>query len=312
MNPGAPRVLAVVVTYHPHGESLMSLLQALFPQVEGLLVVDNTPVESPLPVLETVMQVFPRLEMRSMGQNVGIGAAQNVGIRTAIEKGYDYVLLSDQDSRPDASMVQELVGIATALRGSGVMVGCVCPAYFDETTDQAFRFQVQESGRVFYRTMPADHADPCAEIVVTISSGSLIPVSTLKAIGGMREDFFIDHVDTEWCHRARAAGFHNFGTARARLVHRLGDAPFQVWFFGWHGHSEYSPTRLYYRFRNFLLLVRLPHVPWRWSIRAGWYWLGNLYAHCLFAANGQANAKAIARGLLDGLRGRTGPATGVG
>jgi rhamnosyltransferase len=123
----------------------------------------------------------------------------------------------------------------------------------------------------------------------------------------MREDFFIDHVDTEWCHRARALGFRNFGTARTRLAHHLGDALFRVWYFGWQRHSEYSPVRLYYRFRNFILLCRLPHVPLRWAMRASWYWLGNAYAHCLFAERRWANLRAVARGLWDGMRGRSGP-----
>jgi hypothetical protein len=54
-------------------------------------------------------------------------------------------------------------------------------------------------------------------------------------------------------------------------------------------------------------MCRLPHVPLRWVIRASWYWLGNAYAHCLFARDRWANASAVVRGLWDGVQGRSGP-----
>lgn len=301
-------VLAVVVTYHPQGAGLQPLLRALAPQVDGLLVVDNTPgspdhIEYLLAPLRAVM---PHLRLQRSGTNLGIAAAQNIGIRVALDEGFEHVLLSDQDSLPDADMVAALRDCCVQLQAQGVRVACVCPEYFDETTGQVFRFQVEETGHLLYRSVASNPALPAQEIITTISSGTLVSRAALQQVGGMREDFFIDHVDTEWCHRARALGFHNYATARARLVHRLGEAPFRVWYFGWRQHSEYSPARLYYRFRNFVLLCRLPHVPLRWSLRAGWYWLGNAYAHCLFARHRPANARAIALGLWDGLRGRSG------
>jgi len=300
------RVLGVVVTYHPEPGKLLPLLDALAAQVESLVLIDNTPgVGGAAEILEPLARAMPGLRLQSMGENIGIAAAQNVGIRIALDEGFDYVLLSDQDSLPGEHMVSALLGCCEQLQ-TKVRVGCICPEYFDRTTGQSFPFQVQRLGKWFYGSAPGAEAKPWIEIITTISSGTLLPRAALQIVGPMREDFFIDHVDTEWCHRARALGFRNFGTSQARLTHELGDAPFRVWYFGWRGHSEYSPTRLYYRFRNFLLLVRLPHVPWRWTMRAGWYWLGNAYAHCLFARHSRANLRAIALGLWDGLRRRSG------
>lgn len=303
------RVLGIIVAYYPVEEELVPLLAALASQVDTLLVVDNTPGDGDAIelMLAPLRATLTDLRLQRPGENVGIAAAQNIGIRFALAEGFDYVLLSDQDSLPDAGMVGALVEACEMLERTSVRVGCVCPEYFDGVTGQVFRFQVQLPGELFYRSVAADPARPWLEIITTISSGTLIPRAALEAIGPMREDFFIDHVDTEWCHRARAMGFRNFGTPRARLTHRLGDASFRVWHFGWQRHSEYSPSRLYYRFRNFVLMCRLPHVPLRWVIRASWYWLGNAYAHCLFARDRWANARAVARGLWDGVQGHSGP-----
>lgn len=301
-------VFAIVVTYFPEVSRLGSLLESLVPQVQRLVIVDNTPTENidNVHVAEGVLARFPSVMYLPLGDNLGIAAAQNAGIRIALESQCEYILLSDQDSIPSANMVDELVATARDLREIGTAVGCVCPTYFDETTRQSFSFQTHPQGRVFYTALSAEQALPWVEIVTAISSGSLIPVSTIAQVGGMREDFFIDQVDSEWCHRARALGFSNFGTARATLRHRLGDQSFRVWRFGWCNDNRYSETRLYYRFRNFVAMIRMAHVPWRWSARASLYWLATLYGHALFGDHRIANICAIARGLRDGMRGRSG------
>lgn len=301
-------VLAVVVAYHPQREALEPLLLALAPQVQALLVVDNTPDrgEAMDQILSPLRERLPNLRLHRMNGNLGIAAAQNVGIRMALEQEFDGVLLSDQDSLPMDDMVAALKNCLQKLEAEGVHVGCVCPEYFDETTRQVFRFQVQKPGQLFYSSAPSDPSLPWQEILTGISSGTLIPRRALLEVGAMREDLFIDHVDIEWCLRARVTGFRNFATSRARLVHRMGDALFQVWCFGWRSHSEYSPLRLYYQFRNFLLLCRLRHVTWRWWIRAGGYWLYDIYAQCLFAPGRLAKARAVVLGLWDGALGRSG------
>ena len=117
---------------------------------------------------------------------------------------------------------------------------------------------------------------------------------------------FIDYVDMEWCHRARALGLGMFATANARIRHRLGERMMRVWFFGYRSYSEYSPVRLYYRIRNFVLVCRLPYTPRRWAMKASLYSLGNVYAHALFASNRRRQVAMIVRGFVDGARGCAG------
>lgn len=303
-----PSVLAIVVSYLPEPDALRNLLRALLGQVHGVLVVDNSPSERD--DVHSAMADFPELlstlRLLRHGDNAGIGTALNAGIDTALAECFDYVLLSDQDSVPAPNMVSELLRIARERESAGVRVGCVGPTYVDEVTGQTFGFQVQEPERFFYSVRDGDRADPWVEVITSITSGSLVPCKVFAKVGGMREDYFIDYVDTEWCHRARHAGYTLFGTSRARMNHHLGDDTFPVWYLRWRPFSSYSPLRLYYRFRNFILLMKCGYVPWRWKLRASWYWLGNLYAYSLFSPRKVENLRYIARGLTDGIRGRGG------
>ena len=304
----ASRVFAVVVSYRPELLRFSQLVDELLRQCETVLVVDNNLANDLGVEAELVKNPAfgDRLRLARCGDNIGIGAALNIGIEAATAEGAEFVLLSDQDSLPAPDMVRQLVNTYQSLDRSGVEVGSVMPCYVDEITRQAFGFQVKQPGRIFYSVCAAEEARPWVETLSGITSGSLYRIGVFARVGLMREDYFIDYVDTEWFHRARSHGLHLFGTGDAVLYQRLGDDTFPVWYLRWRPFTQYSPVRLYYRFRNFVAMYREPTVPLSWKIRAGWYWLGNLYAYLLFAPTRAKNVSHIFRGLYDGLRRRMG------
>lgn len=305
---GVDAICAVVVTYHPDPTHLRELLLRLRPQVGKLLVVDNTPASNQRTegVLVEAGTGIDAFETIRLGRNLGIAAALNVGIESARKDGFEFVLLSDQDSRPHSAMVSDLLSVHERLAGQGVRIACICPGFFDLVTHQSVPFQIQEPGHLFYSNCPAGRAVPYVEILTAITSGSLVPLRALETVGGMREDLFIDNVDTEWCHRARAKGFHLFGVGNAVLEHRLGEGSFRVWYMRWRWFNDCSPQRMYYRVRNFLFLCGQPYVPLHWKIRAGWNWLGNVYAYCVYSPQRRQHARAMVKGVMDAMRGKLG------
>lgn len=302
-------VLAVVVTYFPDSVPLRALVASLFCHVGAVVLVDNTPGESGLvrDLVEEYANDAHEIRCISFGENKGVASGLNAGIAEALRDGFDYVLLCDQDSLPVESMVEVLHDVAEHIRATGRRVGCVSPQYIDLITGKVAPFDVHVPGTIFFGRMAGDSAKPWTEIVMTITSGSLIPCSVFADVGVMRSDFFIDHVDTEWCHRVRHHGYSLYGTSEARLDHHLGGGSFKAWSFGWHTYTHYPSDRLYYRFRNFVRMLWLSHVSKRWKIRQCWYWLGCVYAYTLFSPGRLLNSKMIFRGILDGLRGRMGP-----
>jgi rhamnosyltransferase len=83
---------------------------------------------------------------------------------------------------------------------------------------------------------------------------------------GMRSDYFIDHVDTEWCLRALANGYQLLGIHDAKMIHSLGDKAKKIWFFGTRNISEHTPLRDYYMFRNTLLMLKDLSMPFTWKV----------------------------------------------
>lgn len=302
-----PRVFSVVVTYLPDSNDLRALLDALLAQTAGVFVVDNTPTSDPR--VETLCATMPQQALRliRLGDNFGIARALNVGIDAALTAGATHVLLSDQDSLPAPDMVVALLDAVNNLQCTEQAVGAVGPTYTDRNTGITFPFQTRIPGKIFYGHRSPDTAHPTVEALTLITSGTLIPVPVLRVVGAMREDFFIDNVDIEWSHRARAAGFSLYGVGAAVMFHSMGDHALRVWYFGWRQESAYSPVRVYYRIRNFVALCRLPFISWRWKLRSGWNAVGVIYTQTVFGQQRLAALRMAGRGLWDGLRGRMGP-----
>lgn len=136
----------------------------------------------------------------------------------------------------------------------------------------------------------------------------LISTKAIEAIGEMDEDLFIDHVDTEWCLRARFRGFRLFGVCSALLEHDLGEDALKVWFGRWRQVHRHKAFRYYYIFRNTVLLARRGYTPIRWMLFEIWRLLGLIAIFGLLGRGRGEHFKMMMKGLRDGLHGVAGRA----
>jgi rhamnosyltransferase len=303
MNNQVSSVCAVVITYHPDLENLKILLASLSSQVFQVVIVDNGSTAS-LESFAASQKQIQNLVVLSLGENFGIGYAQNVGIEHAKNLGVDYVALFDQDSCPEADMIQTLCAAAVELQVSGVPLAAVAPCYKDTQGGVLSTF-VRVGLFGFKRTALVQNSGP-VEADFLISSGSLIPISALVDIGGVDASLFIDHVDTEWCFRAKGMGYKLFGVPDAIMLHSLGDHRIRFWFLRWRTVPYHSPFRYYYMFRNSILLQRRSYMPFNWKMADLGRCVRAMLFFGLFSSSRGACLKMMFRGVLDGVAGRTG------
>lgn len=282
-----PTAVAVVVTYNPDFVDLQALLERLTGMVMRVVVVDNGSLPSPEALVrERACHWLP------LGDNLGIAAAQNQGIALARSLGATAVVLFDQDSLPEAGMIDTLADVAEALSTSGVPVAAVGPSYYDDGLGKgAPEFHRPDVAAV--RAFEVDHV---------IASGSYIPIAVLDRVGGMREELFIDYVDIEWALRARTCGLRSFCARDALMRHQFG-VPAVVM---GRRYSAHSPMRQYYLFRNSIWLWRQGWVPLSWKLRRGPALILRLGFNLLFARPIAAQWRMIWRGVWHGMTGRMG------
>lgn len=290
-------ICAIVVTYHP--DDVAALLAELGKQCDDVVVVDNgSGTETQARLREICIQTGATL--LALDTNVGIAAAQNRGIDYAREHGADYVLLSDHDSLPSDGMVAVLLEALNedpSIAATGPL-----PAEEREGGDELVYVDRGWSPK---RATKDELSRPRLDVAFLIASGCLIRMSAIDAIGGMREDLFIDHVDLEWGLRARSAGYRLVAVPSVVLHHSLGDDVVHI-----PGREQpvhvHAPFRNYYLVRNTVALLREHTFPPKWQVRYT-YWVLKYAAFNAFAIDKKRERqKLIVRGFQDGFHGRLG------
>ncbi|MFM0278449.1 rhamnosyltransferase [Paraburkholderia sediminicola] len=264
-----PRVATVIVTFNPDLATLRTMIEALQPQVDRIVVVDNASSAEVLGQITVLVREYS-CSLEALATNLGIGAAQNRGLGALMKAEENspiddrYVLFLDHDSIPAENMIELLLAADRRMRASGVRVGAVGPAIVDQRTGTTGRFIC--SSHFFVKRIKCEPDCGVLSVDFLISSGTLVRIDTLLTIGEMNEELFIDHVDTEWCLRAKAAGYALFGVCGARLTHSLGDEVVPIWFGRMREVFVHSPVRDYYMCRNTLLILRKVRMSLGWRI----------------------------------------------
>jgi rhamnosyltransferase len=278
---------AVAILFRPNWETTTKALKKLSEQVDLVVVVDNTPdIEN-----SEYVKDIPNCKLIPLKENIGIAAAQNKGIAYIQEAGYEFVVFSDQDSIAPDGLIDNLVSTYRLLENEGLPVATIGPLPIQRQTGQPVLDpqNIREKRRI--KNIEIMRMDGI------ISSFSLMRLDTLKKVGGMKENLFIDGVDVEWCWRAKSLyGLNSFLIPSLTISHMLGE-----------GSSKTSiriptPFRTYYQFRNYFILKRLSYTPSWWKKKNGLkYFVKAFYYPLMLKPRGQY-LKNIWKGLVDGIK----------
>lgn len=258
------RTCAVVVTHNPDITALLKLLARLDRETDFIVVDNGSAIMDSL--AESVTALRRCRELVRLERNEGLARALNVGTEHARRLGCDYVFFFDQDSAPCNMFVARMIGACReAAARSDRGVAAVGPRIFNPQTMRQMPFKLfnrllLRSDRPFAGMASHYRAD------FLITSGTLLVLRHLDEIGPMREDYFIDNIDLEWCFRARAKGFDLVGTDDAVLYHAIGersDNPLVKAGI----MAQHNPARAYYSCRNRTHLYSVDYSPIGWKVR---------------------------------------------
>ncbi|MGB4247128.1 MAG: glycosyltransferase family 2 protein [Pseudohongiellaceae bacterium] len=255
---------AIIVTYNPAPQVLLALLQQISRQCDFLLI-DNASA-NPEAFIALARASARCVGVRQLDSNIGLASALNVGLREVQAAGYGFAVLFDQDSQVPVSFFTDLqTAYMDATRLCGARVAAIGPRIRNPLNGRELPFKL--FSRLFNRTdIKLPGSDRLYRADFLISSGCLLALEHLDEIGAMKDSYFIDNVDLEWCFRARDKGFVLLGTDHTHLLHSIGEdadnalvrAGIMV---------SHSPLRSYYSTRNRMHLWRQSHAPLGWKLR---------------------------------------------
>jgi GT2 family glycosyltransferase len=221
---GSPRVAVVVLSWNGRDdtlECLASLRAVDYPNWE-VLVVDNGSKDDSV---DGIRKRYPEVLLIEAGRNLGFAGGNNVGLHAALERGAEFIVLLNNDTTVAPDLLRELVRAAHVYPDAGVLSAKICfrndprRIWYAGTrwdlTSAAFQHVGQgamDDGTDFERIGDTEYACGCA---------MFLRASVVRAIGPLDERFFLLFEDTDWCFRARKAGYRCLFVPRARVWHRV-------------------------------------------------------------------------------------------
>ncbi len=289
-----PTVAAVVLNYNGKDltlETVESLLAMAYPAC-AVVVVDNASTDGSY---EAVREAFPDVAQVQVEVNQGPVSGMNAGLRYALEQGFDYALLLNNDIEVEPEMVTEMVAVAER----DPMIGVVGPkAYYFWDRERIWSaggiLRFKESVTRERGDGELDHGqwDRDEEVDYICGCAMLVRRSAIEATGLWDPTYTLGVEDADWCARMKQEGYSCWYAHRAKLWHKVGQSI-----------GVYKPGRTFHTGRNMAIFVRKYAGPWQWLTFALFYTASIPIAFLRELPKGNQMAAVMKfKGVLEGLR----------
>jgi rhamnosyltransferase len=276
-----------MVTHHPDAD-LPERIARIRTQVGKVIVVDNDSGNAELRRLQQ-LSLEIGFHLISNSQNLGVATAFNQGLRQAAVDGYIWVLALDHDTIVADDMIETMSAVYEEFpqRDRLAIIGS---NYID-----------LNSGKLLFDGN-GDDGRSWQERKAVTTSGSLMWLPVYTAIGPLRDEFFIDCVDVDYCFRARWRGFRIVLTRKPVMHHAVGAITMHKLLWIRTSTSNHTPARRYYMARNNLALSReyLFREP-VFVLGCFWWYLKSTIFICLFERERLHKLRRMVVGAFDGL-----------
>lgn len=201
-----PRVLVIVVTYNaqPWLKKCFSSIDASsYPC--GALVIDNGSSDG---TVDAIRKEFPWVEIIEPGENLGFGAANNIGFKYAMAAEYDYVYLLNQDAWLEKDTLALLVSSARSF------TGILSPIQLNAAGEMDANF-ARKCARYIYAAGDAELVD----VPFVMAAHWLIPIEVVKTVGGFSPIFKQYGEDDNYIDRLQHFDYGAAIVLKAKAVH---------------------------------------------------------------------------------------------
>lgn len=291
------QIIAIMTTFNPDLNLLKNNIKKLSDLGISLVIYDNTPEKDHIQNkqwVESAANTGLLVSYKGSGENNGLSIAYNTCILEHIQNdATEAFLILDQDTDLDNSGLSSLINAYHTAKGCtelGVIGGKPI-----RPNGAPYRYKSISSKKVCNLYLDA---------LLVISSFSIIPKSALLKTGLFQEDFFIDHIDYDFCWQCHRHGLATLIDESSTFTHSVGKGDVRL--FGKQICPISSPFRGYYQVRNTILSAKRGGAPLPWTIKE------LIKRFIVVSLNGVADRNLFLRisyavkGLRDGFSGRGG------
>ena len=186
------------------------------------IVVDNGSVDNSA---EQLAAAFPEMILLKAGTNKGFTGGNNIGMQYALDKGYEYIMMLNNDVEVDPHFLNPLIQKLEEDENIGAVQPLI---YFHH--DKNLIWNAGSSFNPFlgicatpnYNQQDPSHAQTSIQKPIDWITGCafMIRASVLKQVGLLKEGFFIYYEDVDLSFRIKAAG-HRLAYVPSAVVYHI-------------------------------------------------------------------------------------------
>jgi hypothetical protein len=244
-----PKIFIVILNWNGKQDTLNCLESVREIEYSNFttLVVDNGSTDDSI---ESIQASFPEVEVIANGANLGYAEGNNRGITHALSNGADYIFILNNDAVVAPSILSKFVEVAENHPDAGIFgakiyyksepnkiwfAGGTWLSHVAETSHDGFG--LIDDGQSWEEVKEVDYVCGCTLFV---------KASIFRKLGLFEQKFFLTWEETDFCYKARRAGFRCLFVPSAKAWHRISGS-----FVG----GEGGLLQQYFKTRNRLLWI---------------------------------------------------------
>jgi rhamnosyltransferase len=206
----------VVVTYFP-SDACIADIEKMASYCGRLIIIDNTPIEASVNLPKS-----GNIKVHKLNDNYGLATALNIGLQLAGKEQYENIFLLDQDSRPFESFFKEMLKFKAEIDVLISNCALYVPNFYDRNSKTFAKFPSLTRFSLKHTACDVMQSGPCSRTTIAITSGTLINYTKYQKIGPLKDEYFIDFIDNEYCLRLYKLGYRLAINCNVTLDHAIG------------------------------------------------------------------------------------------
>lgn len=193
-----------------------------------ILCIDNNSTDKSV---DLIIENFPNVQIIKNVSNLGFGQANNIGFQYAIEKGFEFVFLLNQDTWVQDNVIYKLHRTYV----KNYLKGILSPLHLspnNQDLDFSFEFGLRSqtnSRFISYFLLNSSFKNEFYKVEFINAAAWFFSLDFLKEIGGFNPSFYHYGEDNNFGHRVSKFGYHFYIDPSAIIFHDCPQVPRRVY-----------------------------------------------------------------------------------